>query len=372
MHQTENGAANIGAINPYALAELVLQKPINWNVIHDKRSFLEKTLQTKYQDLFDPQKSSLLFFGPKRAPEKETALLRSIKPMVLNAGNGDTTPPGSEWKDIGTFFDEAAEFFDPVQGAVANCYFIASLASVAWARPYVVAQRTRATGNDNESFMNMVEFFRNGTAEKYEVSDKINVNSNSQKPMYARSSEAGEIWPSIYEKAFAKYDTGYTGDKPNVAATAFGSTIGALETITGLKRQTFKTVDLTADQIYQTVRENCISYKTFNPMAAWTYGSGANSPDNVDYGDANLVANHAYSILGWHYANGMKYIVLRNPWGSTEASVDTFNGTWGAHDAPYYGGPGWWRGVNTALNDGTFVLRVETFKKYFAGFGVVK
>jgi hypothetical protein len=34
------------------------------------------------------------------------------------------------WVDQGTFFHESAEFFDPVQGAVANCYFIASLASV--------------------------------------------------------------------------------------------------------------------------------------------------------------------------------------------------------------------------------------------------
>jgi hypothetical protein len=28
--------------------------------------------------------------------------------------------------------------------------------------------------------------------------------------------------------------------------------------------------------------------------------------------------------------------------------------------------------INLSLNDGVFALRVDTFKKYFAGFGVVK
>lgn len=62
------------------------------------------------------------------------------------------------------------------------------------------------------------------------------------------------------------------------------------------------------------------------------------TPD-VNYSAAHIVANHAYSILGWQYANSQKYIVLRNPWGNYEAILNVENGTWVAWDAPYYGGP---------------------------------
>lgn len=69
------------------------------------------------------------------------------------------TPPGTTWADQGQYFNEAAEFFDPIQGAVANCYYIAALASVAWAMPYRIRHMTRATGLPNQSFTNQITFY---------------------------------------------------------------------------------------------------------------------------------------------------------------------------------------------------------------------
>jgi hypothetical protein len=128
---------------------------------------------------------------------------------------------------------------------------------------------------------------------------------------------------------------------------------------------------LSAHDIYQKVRANSISYKTFNPMVAWTHPS-APSPD-VNYNNAHLAANHAYSILGWAYVNNQEYIILRNPWGTYEATLNAPNFTWIAWDQPYYGaGKGWWRPISMATPDGIFALRADTFKSYFAGFGWVK
>jgi thiol protease len=84
------------------------------------------------------------------------------------------------------------------------------------------------------------------------------------------------------------------------------------------------------------------------------------------------VGNHAYSILGWGYANNQEYIILRNPWGTYEAVPNEQGGIWIAWDAPYYGGSGFWRQISFATNDGIFGLRADTSKSYFAGFGVVK
>lgn len=68
------------------------------------------------------------------------------------------TPPGGHWATAGEFFHETAEFFDPIQGAVANCYYIASLSAIAWATPFRIAHLTRATGVNQEQFNDMIHF----------------------------------------------------------------------------------------------------------------------------------------------------------------------------------------------------------------------
>ena len=271
------------------------------------------------------------------------------------------------WLDQGTFFREAAEFFDPVQGAVANCYFIAAMSSVAWSHPYVIKQLTRATGQAQQQFVDMIRFYdpANGnTAHDIEVTELTPVASNGS-PIYCRSSETGEIWPAVYEKAFAKYVTNDPGDFPDITKTAWGDCVYASAQLTGLSRHYFDTASHTADQLWNLVRANSLSRRTFNPMTAWTYGSGDASPDHVRYSDANLVAAHCYSILGWAYENGQEYIVLRNPWGSTEASINTYGGSEWFYDVS------WWRPIAFANPDGVFALRADTFKRYFAGLGYV-
>ena len=101
-------------------------------------------------------------------------------------------------------------------------------------------------------------------------------------------------------------------------------------------------------------------------MTAWTYSSGDASEKKIVYGDANIVASHCYSVLGWAYRNGVKYIILRNPWGNTEAGVSTLNATVSLYDIS------WWRPINLTTVDGTFALEANAFKTYFAGLGVAK
>ena len=110
---------------------------------------------------------------------------------------------------MATSSEEAAEFFDPIQGAVANCYFIAAMASVAWAHPYMIEHLTRATGTGQQQFKDMIRFYDidHGNAEHdVEVTEATIVSSSTGLPIYCRSSEPGEIWPAVYEKAFAKLE----------------------------------------------------------------------------------------------------------------------------------------------------------------------
>jgi hypothetical protein len=333
------------------------------------------TLAVHSIDLCDPYQISLTI----RLPEKDRlqslarvftkAIVKSIAydPNVQGNANEDWTPANASWVDKGTFFNETAEFFDPVQGAVANCYYIAALSSVAWATPYQIKHLTRATGQGQDQFTNLIRFYNpdsNGQVDKeIEVTDTVPVNSATGNFIYCRSSESGEIWPAVYEKAFAKLETGTTTDHPDITATGWGDCVYATAQLNGASRYYYGNDGLTGDELWDLVRSNSMSKRTFNPMTCWTYGS---APEGLSYSDANIVGSHCYSVLGWDYYCGKKYIVLRNPWGSTEATVGTRSGVVTMYDIS------WWRPIELANPDGTFAIEANSFKQYFAGIGVAR
>lgn len=398
MAQKQVAPKNVGVINPYALAEVLRKESIEWQEV-DTHEVLADTFDMSYEELFDPKFDSPLYAGLELNPET-LEMERAELPMMAadlveepslpvtdadaRVTDDDSEPGGigvaealagvsvtASWQDPGIFFKEAAEMTDPVQGALGDCYLIAALSSVAWARTYDIAHRSRATGTAQEQFMDLIVFHHQKKPIRIEVSERVPLNPPANTFIYARSSEPGEIWPAVYEKAYAKWRTGHSGDTPNYAPIAGGDPVGAAAQLTGLQPHYYWTVSHSADTIWQKVRQNSLSRKTFNPMVAWTYSSGEKSPDKVNYNNAHIAANHAYSILGWDYVGGQKYIVLRNPWGTYEAQVGIIGGKWYAWDAPYYGGPGWWRPIDMATVDGIFALNAGTFKKYFAGFGWV-
>ncbi len=441
---------NCGVINPYALAEVVAGKKINWKAVAEPRKLLEKVLQTPYQELFDPVFEGPLYTGLAlkdnklervRSPLLDIELridksdlesnhnfedvkylkdlgqrfnvqsvadlavycinlydrryvtvklalpheeylrqqlqvytkdiVRTISYTEVNAGNAnqDWTPPGANWMDKGRFFNEGTEYFDPVQGAVANCYFIAALSAVAWATPKQIRNITRATGSDQEAFTNIINFYlpdSNGALDKeMEVTDTVPVASWGGF-IYARSSEDGEIWPAVYEKAFAKLKTGTLTDHPDISATAWGDCVWATAQLNGKSRNYYDTDSHSADDLWNYVRANSLSYKTFNPMTAWTFATGTYEERGINYTDANVVASHCYTILGWGYNRCGKYIILRNPWGVTDVTANTYNGDFYFYDIS------WWRPINTVANDGVFAIEASAFKRYFGGMGVAK
>jgi hypothetical protein len=346
---------NIGAANPYVLAELKLGRRINWRHHSNPRKLLSDTLGVPYEEIFDPRSKSPIFAGKEAAPsEAGGRAVRSAPPVNVGSVN---------WIDPGDFFEEAAEFSDPQQGGVGDCYFIAALASVGWALPFFIAQRTRATGANQQDFVDMIEFYSGGTKKQIEVTEKLPLASPGNMYIYARSTEPGEIWPAVYEKAYAKWRTNDTGDTPDINLIAGGDPAAALAQLTGWTPYYYDCPSLTADAIYQRVRENSLSRKTFNPMVAWTY---CTPPAGVNYSSAHIAGCHAYSILGWDYVNGKQYVILRNPWGNYESVTGVIGGNWVAYDGSF------WRTIPLATNDGTFALEVPVFKTYYAGFGVVK
>jgi len=308
-----------------------------------------------------------------RVPELDTTISKTVitprmKEILFSGGvgAGDFTPAGGAWKDIGDFYKDVVEYNDPVQGAVANCYFIAAMAAVAWADPYCVAHKVRATGTGETQRVNAIQFYSKGggkdaPSKLVEVTDNIVTGSANSNPFYCRSNDASEIWPALYEKAFAKWITLSSSDKPDITQTAYGDPAKATAQLNNKTPYYYNTSSNTGDQLYDIVRGNSMSYKTIYPMTAWTYGS------NVNYSGTNVVGNHAYTILGWAFQNNKKYIVLRNPWGVTEpAGLNTYQGLLSFFDASF------WRPITMIGNDGVFALEAGAFKNLFATIGVAK
>ena len=309
------------------------------------------------------------------------------------------TPPGGEWADTGTFFKESAEFFDPVQGQLGDCWLIAAMSSCAWALPYTFAQRSRATGTDNERFTNQFTFIdpADGQWHTFEATDTTVVYSGTTSAMYGRSSEPGEIWPSLVEKAYAMWrGGGESFDKPDLTVLNGGDPVHASAALTGRKPHYTWTSGATAAQLNTLVKSHCVAYRSVDPMTAWTYGT---SPDGVSYADANIVANHAYSVLGWtsgvvirralttmlRQLGGQRvidrspllqelmqlptwflrdYVVLRNPWGYHEGTQGALHTTISMRDVSF------WRSIDLDASDGVFAIDFPSFQKCFAGIGV--
>jgi hypothetical protein len=292
-----------------------------------------------------------------------------INPKVIKwvqSGGGSGT--GFNWIDPGRFFTDATSPLDAIQGALADCYFVAALASVAWARPYTIVQRTRQTDAAGQfatpGAVDLVLFWNGSSWDRVEVNELLPLQPPADNYVYVRSDDPTETWSAVYEKAYVMWRTGDQTNSPDYNPIAFGDTVAAAVALTGLSSTYYATAGTTAFNIWQNVRAHSLSYKTFDPMVAWTYSSGSVAPTPIDYNSAALVANHAYSILGWDYKDGQEYIVLRNPWGYYEATLNVESGSWYAYDGSF------WYPVPLS-SQGVFALRADTFQQYFAGYGVV-
>ena len=272
-----------------------------------------------------------------------------------------------------------------IQGCAADCYFIAALSSLAWIDPASLSGTPDLSGNYEYWFTDTDELLNPlGDAQEISVDEPLPVNRDTGELAYAHSRIPNQVWPAVYEKAFAKFKGIMPPTAPNIPGLGFGNPIHALCCLTF----TYGTARLTAGydghKLWQEINQLCGSGmngdKTQYPIVAWTYPQTPADP-NLSYSTDILVANHSYSILGTAVLNGSECIVLRNPYvysvaGSPPQGV--IDGTWEFTD--WYGLGGAesagrlqmkLRTTDESIGDGTFALEAGAFVKYFEGLGWV-
>jgi hypothetical protein len=283
----------------------------------------------------------------------------------------------------GRYFVHAPTATSPVQGGLADCWLIAALASVAWTQPQLVAERLR-----RQNLIGDVE--PPGSTDfvhadfRFDFTDVLTIplgfitltipftfpiwvgeeipKTSWGGTIYATSSVSDELWPAVIEKAVAVWRSGGNADFPSSADYNHlngGDAAWACHILTG-GAAWYHWAD--ANDTWSTIQAHCSNARATSALVAWTWGSSDDSPDKVDYEGAGLVANHAYSILGTWETNNRQYVVLRNPWGYHQGTLNVHSGTWSTPEA-------WGSAAAILPGSGVFALEIHTFREYFMGFG---
>lgn len=230
-----------------------------------------------------------------KAPPKQPKLTEDSKKTGLVTWD---TKPG-ELSVNGFGMDDA------MQGQVGDCYFIAALASVAKTHPELLANAVKT----NRDGTYTVTFFERpkGSTKPSPISVTVDGSFANRhgRLEYASARETKELWPMIFEKAYASWKGGFDAIEAGMSATA-------LEALTGAKPDFFA------------VTSDSKPSELWGELKKVTAGGGCvvalSKP--WDPSEQGVVADHAYTLLGVQEQNGQKLVQLRNPWGEREPGHD--------------------------------------------------
>lgn len=360
--------------SPYAIAELVLGRELpegDEEAMLRKALLLTGPLDAPYPDsptiidFFDDVQLSRNLFDsvgdalraveslwPRRTHERLHMLVADLQRRnaletvvgVLANVNGltfSTSMRGGQALQVGSYQDangsmvvEGAEFHDPVQGPWNSCWLIASFSAVAWS-VQDWSDRLKATGFTNNRPWHAWAFFDSPAA--FEIEQDLPFDNNGQ-ALFTRSRSAGELWPSMMEKAWVMRAAGLSTDVgsttvPDIAdyrsldndTSNIDDVLVALAGGVGTKR--FRPEGLLPGQTLFSVLDGVRApWKQFGPsrtamfkrpVVAWTGSDASASAENVlaTLTSNNIARQHAFAVLGLLEVNQVSYIVLRDPRG---------------------------------------------------------
>jgi hypothetical protein len=196
-----------------------------------------------------------------------------------------------------SFWGTGAVANDVNQGSIGDCYFLASIASLA----NNTTTRFMNTGVDLGDGTYAVRFVRNG------VTSFVRVDGDISNNYYTQVGASGNMWAPIYEKAYAFYRTGAS----TYASLNSGNPTYALNDL-GFRNSSISAKTSSATTLLNAIN-NAIN--SGNPVTAYTQGVAGGAP---------VIGYHAYSVFGAYVdGSGTVMIQLRNPWGFDGAGSDS-------------------------------------------------
>ncbi len=194
-------------------------------------------------------------------------------------------------------FLDGPEASDVRQGVLADCCFLASLASLADTDPQTLRQMIAPMGDGTYG----VRFFRDGAPVYLRVDGQLP--GSRVAPAYAKLSPEGETWVALAEKAYAQFRTGAN----SYASLAGGWMDPVYRAMTG---QATTRVMVSAPSLAATLASHLAAGHAVS-AGTWSTTSGP------------VIGAHAYAIRAIETRDGETYVTVYNPWGFDGKGTDS-------------------------------------------------
>jgi hypothetical protein len=218
----------------------------------------------------------------------------------------------------GPLYDGRPKMSDINQQDLGDCYVLAPLAACAEMDPKIIEDMIKDNG-DGTFTVRMFVDDKNGkqTVHEETVDRDLYVDQDG-KTVYCRGDEPSTpdqmvMWGAIVEKAFAQY-------KKTYGKLGRGGDEGdTLKMITGKDTTTRTVGKQSVEDLYDFVKASLDKHQ---PVCCST-PEGDNDDDDFKKLTDGLILGHVYSIIDAKIGdNGVRYVRLRNPWGSDEVGKD--------------------------------------------------
>lgn len=195
-------------------------------------------------------------------------------------------------------FVDGPEYDDIRQGAVGDCYFLASLASLAQTDPMALRQMVAPMGDGTYA----VRFYGAGGEETY-VRVDASLPAYGSTPAYARLTPDGEAWVAVAEKAYAQFRYG-----DNSYASLIG---GWMEPVC------YAVTGAATGSMYTNIANIA------GIMADYLSAGHALTAASRESPPGPAVGNHAYMIQSVETVGDQTEVTVYNPWGFDGNSWDS-------------------------------------------------
>ncbi len=211
----------------------------------------------------------------------------------------------------GTLFGSGGpKYTDVHQGAVGDCYFVATLGEIALRSPSAIQNMFIANGDGTYT----VRFLQNGVAHYVTVDNQLPTYYGGYF-LYANmggfySDSTNVLWVALAEKAYVQMnEVGW------LRPAAWGGGVNAYSGIEG---------GYFGDVVHQVENHGCTDYyvngasdaTTLNN--AWTSGKQIGFASKSTPASSQIVGDHQYVVVG--YNNSTQTVTLFNPWGINNGS----------------------------------------------------
>lgn len=206
---------------------------------------------------------------------------------------------------IGSVFGNGVTLTDADQGQAGDCFIIASLASLAEQKPKLLenAIHSNNDGTFTVTFWDRSDPTAPPKPVQIQVDDSL-PEWNKGQLYYAHDRDSGKLWPSLIEKAYAKWKGGYE------VIGRGGEMSDVLDALTGeAPRFSYPTSATDPNKLFTTLQQALAG------GGAVVAGSHGYDPDQPPYENPDVVFGHAYTVVSVQQQNGQQTVTLRNPWG---------------------------------------------------------